>query len=505
VLVLLAISLIAAVLFVGGAAVGPVLSGDGGDGVFPIVDILTGDGGDDPPLALEANRTELSVGERVAFTVTDGNDTPVTNASVSVAGESHGVDGEGRVVVRVAEAGSVTATASVAADDDSRLESNDVDLAVEPRSVRLRVAANRSAATAGEPIALTLRRADSGRAVRGSLAATVLPDGDRILGDEIRRANGSRLVVVPERAGRLFVVGTREAGDAEVYESHTGTIRVQRRGVGLDLTVDPATVVAGEFATATVRRADTGERVAATLSVDGGTAETGADSRTVETGPDGEATIPFETAGTATIEATAAPTAAVRFVPNAAQVSVERRPVPLALDVEPTAITDGGRIDVAVTRADTGAPVEGTVEVAGRRVDTAANGTASLRIDAVGEQPVVATAPDTPAISFAPANATVSVADATFDLSIVDAPESVAPGASFSVTVRATNRGPAAGTDTLRFRVDGEHVESSPVTLDSGEEAELTFEAVAPDSSGELVVTVEGSDAKPERTTLVES
>jgi len=498
VLLLLAISLVAAVMFVGGATIGPALAGDDdGGGVFPVIDILTGGdgGGNGTALALEANRSELDIGDTVAFTVTDANETPVGNATVAVAGARHSVDDSGRAIVRIDRAGDLTATASAPGSNDSTRESNQVSLSVAPRSVQLRVQANRSAATAGEPIALTLVRDDTGTAVRGSIYTRFVPAEEFHIAGEVTRHDGSQFVTVPDRAGHLLVLATRESGGGETYRRYLGTVAVERRTVGLDLTIDPAEVVAGGTATATVRRVDTGERVTATLDVG---------DRTIETNEDGRAQLSFEAAGSKTVRATAASTPAVRFAPDEASVEVRRRDVPLAVSVTPTAITDGGHVTVVVTRADTDEPIAGTVTVAGSTTETAPNGTATVSIATPGEVSVRADAPDSPAETFLPATDTVSVSNATFDLALVDAPASVTPGESFSTTVRVTNRGPANGTDTLRFRIDGELVDRRAVSLAAGNETTIGFEATAPSTAGEAVLSVQGSDATLEESIAVE-
>ncbi|AGN01574.1 hypothetical protein L593_08145 [Salinarchaeum sp. Harcht-Bsk1] len=496
VLLLLVISLVAAALFVGGATFGPALSGGGGGGVFPVIDILTGDdGGDGTSLSLEANRSELQIGEPVAFTVTDGNDTPARNASVSIGGATYAADESGRVVVLIDRAGQLSATATAPGANDSTRESNEVAISVAPRPVQLAVRANRSVATAGEPIALTLVRDDIGTAVRGSIATRFVAEGDHLPAGGIQRHNGSQSVVVPDRAGRLIVVGTREDSGGETYHAHVGTVAVERRTVGLDVSVAPSEIVAGESVTATVRRADTDQPVAATLTVG---------SRTIETGVDGRAAVPFDAADTATIRATAAQTPAVSFAPGEARVTVERREVPLALSVAPAAITDGGRVTATVTRTDTGEPIEGTVTVAGQSVQTGSNGTATVEVASPGQVEIVASAPDTPTETFTSAAETITVPNATIDLDLLDAPASVAPGESFSIEVRATNRGPEAGTDTLRFQAGAETVADRTVSLAPGNRTVLSFETTAPDAPDELVVGVRGSDGSIEATIDVE-
>lgn len=188
------------------------------------------------------------------------------------------------------------------------------------------------------------------------------------------------------------------------------------------------------------------------------------------------------------------PTPAARFASDEAQVTVRRRTVQLEVAVEPTATTDGGTVAVAVTRADTGEPIRGTVIVADETVQTDAEGVASASIETPGEHEVVARAPDTQRETFEPASATVAVADATIDLALVEAPETVAPGESFSVTVRATNQGPDPVTESLAFRDASGVVDRRAITLAPGNETAISFEGVAPETTGETTIVVAGSD-----------
>lgn len=500
VLTLLAISIVAALLFVGGTTIGPALGDDDGGGVFPIVDILLGgDGGDDGALTLDANRSSLTVGDAVAFTVRGANDTPASDATVAIAGRERAVDENGRVVLSLDRVGSLTATATAPGPNDTTIESNEVALDVAPRTVALGVQANRSVATAGEPIGLTLIRSDSGAAVRGSLAAAVLPDDaapalSNAAGD-VRREDGVQLVLRPERAGQLLVVGSRPDGGGETFVDPNRTIDVERRSVPLTVSVEPDAVETGEAARVTVRRADTGGRVAATLSVG---------DRTVATGADGRAEIAFDEAGERTVEATASPTPAVRFGSDDATLTVRRRPVELAIAVDRTAITTDGEVAVAVTRADTGDPIAATVSVAGRTLATGPDGRVTTSIAADGEQPIVASADATPAERFLEATGNVTVANATFALGDLHVPETVQPGARVNASILVHNRGPEAGADTIAIESDGEAIASSVVDLSPGETRTVGFETTAPATSGEWPLTIRGSDGSASAVVAVE-
>lgn len=410
VLVLVVIAVVAGAMFVGGAAFGPALGGGGGDGVFPVIDMLLGNDGDGgPALELSANRTELTAGESVAFRVTDDNGTAVADAAVSVGGASHAVGEDGRAVVRLDDAGNRSAIARARATDGDRLESNSVPLTVRRRQVQLGILANRSRATVGEPVALTLLRTDErSGAVRGELGALLRPEGHFGVpwSDRQRfRTNGSRLTVVPEYAGTLFVGGRRAPVGNERFESTARTLPVDRRAVGLSLRLEadgtePDAVRVDESVTATLRREDTGEAIAGSVSVDG---------RTIRTDDDGTAEIAFERAGDREVVASAPQTPAIRFESATRIVRVERRPVDLEVSLDRANVTADSAVAVSVTRADTGAPVDATVAVAGQTYTTGPNGTVEVGVAEPGEYAVVARHPDTRTETFRAGEATLVV------------------------------------------------------------------------------------------------
>lgn len=484
VLVLLAISLIAGLMFVGGATFGPALSGDDGDGVFPVFDILSGDGGDGPELTLSANRTDLTAGDPVVFTVTDSNGSAVSDAVVSIGATRRKADADGRVVVPIATAGSHTATATAPGPNETTLESNDVGLSVAHRRVALGVEANRSVATAGDPIALTLVRAATGEPIEGSITATVTPEGETAP-TQTETTDGAELVLVPERAGALSVEGARANDTDETFTPTESTLSVERRDVPLSLTLDRAETVAGESVTATVTRADTGEPIEATLAVDG---------RSVETDSDGTAAVTLESAGTYEIEVTAEATPAVRFTADSASVTVQRRQVELDAIVDRTAITTGGSTSVAVTRADTGEPVNATVSIAGDAQATGPDGDLETAVAEPGEHAIVVTAPNTSSTTFEAAELSINVTNATFELGTLDAPNATEPGATVAVSTSVTNHGPEGGTDTLVLSTDGERVASEAVELADGEASTATLRFTAPATAGSYELELRGSD-----------
>lgn len=491
-------------MFIGGAAIGPALSGDGGDGgVFPVIDLLSGDGGgDDPALELSANRTQVTLGERVTFTVLGPDGEPARNATVAFGGNRYQVDERGQVEVRVDRAGDLTAEASAAGENGATIGAEGVAISVAPRVVDLGVRANRLTATVGEPIAFTLVREDTGGAVRGRLDAThfVAPSSWLEWGpvQRLPGKNGTQLVVVPERPGMLSVVGTRQTSGGDQFREGRLDVVVERRTVGLTLEVDRSSVRVDESVSATVQRADTGEPVAATIEVG---------DRTIETGPDGEATLSVESAGRRTLEATASPTPTTRFTPAVESLSVRHLEVDLALEVDRNPITDGGRIVATVTRTDTGEPVEGTVSVAGRTLSTGEDGQVATSVDAVGEQTLVATAPNTSRETFVAASDGLTVTDATLNLSVVAAPATVAPGEQVSLSVRVANEGPSEGSDTIVLRRDDrdEGLADRVVTLEAGNATTVTLSTSAPAEPAEVHYAVVGSDVRATVTVRVEA
>lgn|GEM_PF-1064778 len=494
VLVLLAISLIAGLMFLGGATIGPALAGsDDGDGVFPVFDLLSGDDGDGAKLSLAANRTELTAGDPVAFTVTDANGSAAVGATVTVGGTAREVGEDGRTVVRIATAGPLTATATAPGANDTTLESNGVDLAVAHRTVQLGFETNRSVATAGEPIELTLVREETGDPVDGSIAAAAVSEGAAIP-SQFEHVAGARLVVVPERAGTLYADGAVETDADETFATAELQMDVERRKVPLNLSITPTTLLAGESVTATVRNVETGDRIGATLAVG---------DRSIQTGPDGEVEITLDAAGDRTIEATAASTPSVRFTPDSSVVTVQRREVELAATADRSAITTGGSVGITVIRNDTGEPVDATVTVGDRALSTGADGSVETTVEDPGEYGITATAANTSAATFVATERTLTVTNATFELGDLDAPDPAQPGETVTVSTAVHNLGPADGSDTLVLTIDGRRV-ASVVSLAAEESSTVAFEIAAPADPGSYPIRIRGSDGSTNGTIVVE-
>lgn len=502
---LVLVGIVAAVLVmaIGGVTAGPAVAGDDDDdgGVFPVFDVIWGDDGtEEVALSLEANRTSVEAGEAVAFSVSTSGGDPVRNATVSVAGASHAVDDEGRVVVSLDEPGNLTARASGPDTDETVYPPDEVRVAVEPRRVDLAVRTNRSPATAGEPLALRLHRGDTGATVDGELRVWLVAEPGHVPFD---RAPAATLApgetFVPERAGLLVISGTAEADDVE-FDPTVRYLAVERRPVALSLSPNRTAAVAGEPVTVRLTRADTGAGVPGTVVVTDPTGE----RRTTTAAADGWATVAVDQAGTWSLEATAEPTPAVRFVPDVGGVTVERRVVDLVVDLDRREITAGGSVRLLVRRTDDGSAVPATVEVGDRTVEVGDEGV-EVAVETPGEHAVRATRADTPAATFDPAETTLSVANTTIALGDVDAPASVAPGESFTASVHAENVGDERGADALVLAVAGEDRDSTTVELSPGESTTATLAATAPEEPGTYELSVRGSDGTHTTTLVVEA
>lgn len=313
---------------------------------------------------------------------------------------------------------------------------------------------------------------------------------------QFETADGEELVLVPDRAGTLHVDGARATDGDETFETAAVTLDVERRTVPLNLSVTPTDVVAGEVVNATVRRADTGDPIDATLAVG---------DRSIQTGPDGHAEIALHSAGDRTIETTASSTPAATFTPDSASVTVERRQVALLATVDRSAITTGGSVTVTVNRNDTGEPIDATVAIDDQQFDAGSDGTVETTVDEPGEHRILATTANTTSTTFLATERQLSVSNATFELGALEAPTTAEPGASVTVSTTVTNLGPQDGTDTLVLSIAGERVATEVVSLATGAESSVEFDATAPVEAGSYEVAIRGSDGTATGTIAVES
>ena len=86
--------------------------------------------------------------------------------------------------------------------------------------------------------------------------------------------------------------------------------------------------------------------------------------------------------------------------------------------------------------------------------------------------------------------ATIEPTAATVDAATIDA------GAEATVTATVTNRGQTTAEDSIELTLDGDVVDTEPVTLDGGASRNVTF-TVAPDTPGEYDLAVGSIDLEP--------
>jgi len=101
---------------------------------------------------------------------------------------------------------------------------------------------------------------------------------------------------------------------------------------------------------------------------------------------------------------------------------------------------------------------------------------------------------------------TVEAASANLQLASLDAPETAEPGETITVTATVENTGGAEGTQNVSFVFEGETVSTQEVTVSAGSTQQVTFEATAPEETGDYTHGVQvGDNEVVEATLTVES
>jgi len=269
----------------------------------------------------------------------------VVSATVSVAGLTVETGADGVANVTFDTAGQYEVRASRSPTERYRFVDGTATVAVDRRPVRLHVGVNESAPRVDAPVAVSVTRRDTGRAVNATLSVgnrSVVTGADGVANLTFAEAGG---VAVGARANRTPAVRYL---DGEAY------VEVKRIPVSLSVTVSPTPVPEGERAQFVVRRTDTGERVAGNVSLFG---------TTYATGPDGRVSFPFYAPGDATVRATKASTARERYRPAESTFRVEGPEVVLeSLSVPASALAnDTMRVNATLSNV-------GTADVAGDAV-----------------------------------------------------------------------------------------------------------------------------------------
>jgi subtilisin family serine protease len=145
------------------------------------------------------------------------------------------------------------------------------------------------------------------------------------------------------------------------------------------------------------------------------------------------------------------------------ELSVVERPelTPVSLRLAPnvTSVEAGERVAFTVVRADTGAPVNATVQYDDVRTVTGADGRALVRFDRPGTYRVTATAPPTATERFRTDEGRVTVAAAApdparFEVVGLSVPETVRRGERVWVTATVANTGERTGSQTVHAGID---------------------------------------------------
>ncbi len=430
--------------------VGSSLTGGGGGGpVFPLAD--TDDGPTEVDLSLSVNRSTLAPNESVAVTVTDGDGDPVSNATVAARDERAVTDADGRAIVRVRRAGTVTISADKSGDNETVYREETIRVTVERLNVDLALSTNVSTVRVDDPVRIELRRSDTDALVSGRVTV-----GNRTVDVEDGRAT-----VTFDAAGEYTLRANRSQTATERFRTASTAVTVERRQADLAVWLADDTLLVDGATLVRVRRSDTGEGVAATVRVAG---------RTVDTGGSGYGVLSGLSAGEYEVRASADPTPRVTFDEGSATLTVERETVPLSVTTNVSEPAGGQPVAVTLTRGDTGAPVDGTVTVDGETYHTGADGQVVLTFERPGNRTFEGRKERTRAERFEEARTSVDVRAPWFVVE-GDLAAAAAPGESYTETVTIRNTGNEPGTTAVTYRLAGRPLSDRTVSLAPGESA----------------------------------
>ncbi|WP_435364482.1 CARDB domain-containing protein [Haloarchaeobius sp. DYHT-AS-18] len=200
------------------------------------------------------------------------------------------------------------------------------------------------------------------------------------------------------------------------------------------------------------------------------------EERRAETDQNGTAVLTFDEPGT--YEVVLSPTTSENATTERVTIRVRRHQVDLAASVRPSNPVTGQNVTVAVTRADTGAAVAGTVVAGGRTVKTGDDGRANVTFSTAATHTVTVRAPQTETERFTDAATTVVVDRRVVGLNLVLGTTETRVDDPVQATVtRADTGAPVNATVT---------VENSTTTTGADGQTNLSFS-----TRGTYAVTVE--------------
>ncbi len=469
-----------AVLVFGTLAVGvlgfgatPVLDDDDDDGtLFPL---QSQDGPEEVRLDVQPNRTQLKPGETVEFAVSYGNGTAVTEARLRADGENYRLDENGRAAITFERGGEFTVRADKENTELTRYVADGTIVSVTRFDVPLAVEADAERSTAGQEVTFTIRRADAGEAVAGSLSL----DGETYETNEV----GS--VTVPfERAGTFEATASKSSTDTEAFGEATTAVIVERRSVALSLSRDNAAPRPGESVSLTVRRGDTQKPINATVEIDG-------EQRLAS---DGEFTVSADRARRLELSVAAPDTDSETFETVTTTIRFERYEAPLALDADMTTVERGETVAFTARRTDTDEPVPATLTAGNRTEWLDWQGTGSVRFDEAGTVPVTVTRANTTTHTFPSDERTVTVLDTEYEILRFEAPETVDRADDVTAEFTVRNTGADPGTAELVYEFDGDEQATRAVALDPGGQETLSVSVPTDVEPGEYEHAVSTRD-----------
>ncbi|QLC34982.1 PGF-pre-PGF domain-containing protein (plasmid) [Halarchaeum sp. CBA1220] len=306
-------------------------------------------------------------------------------------------------------------------------------------------------------------------------------------------ASGTVNVSVPGDwpAGDYHWIHVSSAADGADVSSSQGSLTL-REGVDLNVSANATSVVRGGDVAFTVTRADTGEGVNATLTIDGATYETDANGTYVHT---------FESGGTYTVSATRANTDTTVFASDETTVDVAASAIAVSNLSAPSVVLQNETFAVNATLRNTG-DAEGT-----RTVNLTVNGTtveSATRTLGPGENATVSfdyafTAGERGPVTLGVGEASADVrvdAPATFEYSALSVqPTTVATNETVNASVTVRNTGDRDGDTVVTLTANGTTIDERQIALDAGNETTVDF-STAFESPGTYAVSAGGLPAR---------
>lgn len=364
-------------------------------------------------LKVTPDDTEITVGEPITFTVTDGD--PVSDAVLKFPTGQKTTNSSGKYTHTFRKVDTFEVDVVKDDDDDVTYVSTTATVRVKPRTVSLTISADKTKAETGEPVTF---RVVNGDPVEGASLS---------YGDETRKTGSDgRATVEFSKAGTVTVEATKSEISDTKYEKDSISINIDKSKRSLSVEPDTNPAKVGEPITVSVT--DSSGR-----AIQGATVKGRDKSETTDAS--GKCTLTFSKKESVKLTATKDETEAATFERGTTNVSIEKRSKQLDVQPAETNIMANDPVDIKVRDNSGDSVADATVITPSSKDRSDKTGVCRVTFSTLGSVEVVARKDDTDAVTYDSDSTEVTVRPREVDLAVSTDKDEVEASKPVNVTV----------------------------------------------------------------------